>query len=352
MVPCPGQFRRLTSHQPHALVGWQLTSDPEGLRNLFGLSALPELELPQWLSVPSMDGSPLDEGILTLWPIKEEDSLVSAELFLHGGAGVTEGFETSLRHHGWNRETKTILQAQSSLLHAQSPLQARVALARLKQTPAQWLHSRSWETEYSLIELKAQLLRWKPWTTLCASPPRIVLAGPPNSGKSSIFNAWLQKEKVTVSPYAGTTRDSVEAGILLGEGANSFEVTLVDTAGLGGTCEGIDQEAQLLSAQEIQRAWCVIEVLDLSQKTSPQSKFPSFSGHHLKVAHRADLPPAWTVPTGESWMVGSVLTEGSAWIQRLVKAFWDWVPPCFPLDFPLPTNEQEWDDLLMGLSEN
>lgn len=44
--------------------------------------------------------------------------------------------------------------------------------------------------------------------------PVVVLAGPPNAGKSTLFNALLGRERVVVSPEPGTTRDAVEADLL------------------------------------------------------------------------------------------------------------------------------------------
>lgn len=55
-----------------------------------------------------------------------------------------------------------------------------------------------------------------------------VLAGPPNSGKSSLFNALVGQERAIVTEVAGTTRDALEAAVSVG----GFPFRLVDTAGL------------------------------------------------------------------------------------------------------------------------
>ncbi|HSL72275.1 MAG TPA: tRNA modification GTPase, partial [Longimicrobiales bacterium] len=56
----------------------------------------------------------------------------------------------------------------------------------------------------------------------------IVFAGPPNAGKSSLFNALLGQERAIVTEIPGTTRDAIEHTSMIGE----WPVRLVDTAGL------------------------------------------------------------------------------------------------------------------------
>src|SRR5690606_19264563 len=62
---------------------------------------------------------------------------------------------------------------------------------------------------------------------------RVVIAGPPNAGKSALFNRLLGHGRAIVSPVPGTTRDYVEAELQLG----GQELVIVDTAGLRGATE-------------------------------------------------------------------------------------------------------------------
>ena len=77
----------------------------------------------------------------------------------------------------------------------------------------------------------------------------VVLAGPPNAGKSSLMNALLGEMRAIVSDMPGTTRDSIEEGLDIG----GWPVRLVDTAGLRDCADGVEAEgvrrAGLLAAR-------------------------------------------------------------------------------------------------------
>ncbi len=66
----------------------------------------------------------------------------------------------------------------------------------------------------------------------------VVLAGPPNAGKSSLLNALARRDVAIVSPIAGTTRDAIEVRLDLG----GIPVVLVDTAGLRESGDEIEAE--------------------------------------------------------------------------------------------------------------
>ena len=87
----------------------------------------------------------------------------------------------------------------------------------------------------------------------------VVLAGPPNAGKSSLMNALLGESRVLVSDTPGTTRDSVEAWLDI----DGWPVRLVDTAGLRESAdaieaEGVERAERLIADADV--------VLDLSRQ--------------------------------------------------------------------------------------
>lgn len=65
----------------------------------------------------------------------------------------------------------------------------------------------------------------------------MVIAGPPNAGKSSLFNALLGRQRALVTPIPGTTRDAIEATLDIG----AWPVRLVDTAGLRETEDVVER---------------------------------------------------------------------------------------------------------------
>lgn len=85
---------------------------------------------------------------------------------------------------------------------------------------------------------------------------RVVLAGLPNAGKSTLFNALSRTDDAIVSSVAGTTRDYLSARIDCGK----LTVELVDTAGLDESGTGIDGFAQQLGGDQVGEAdlvlWC------------------------------------------------------------------------------------------------
>lgn len=95
---------------------------------------------------------------------------------------------------------------------------------------------------------------------------RIALVGAANAGKSSLFNALLNKQRAIVTNIAGTTRDSIEAGMLL-EGSN---VTFIDTAGIRETDDVIEQHGIDRSFQEVVQADIVVLVFDASYNYSAE----------------------------------------------------------------------------------
>lgn len=87
---------------------------------------------------------------------------------------------------------------------------------------------------------------------------RVALAGPPNAGKSSLMNAFAQRERSIVTPEPGTTRDIVEEKVLM----KGLPAVVVDTAGLREAENIAEAEGVKRAQQAIEEADIVLLVID------------------------------------------------------------------------------------------
>jgi len=109
----------------------------------------------------------------------------------------------------------------------------------------------------------------------------VVLAGPPNAGKSTLLNALARRDVAIVSPVAGTTRDAIEVHCDLG----GLPVVIVDTAGLRESTDIIEQEGV---ARARARARDADVVLWLVPPEGGEGEAPA-ARRVVRVATKADL---------------------------------------------------------------
>jgi tRNA modification GTPase len=98
------------------------------------------------------------------------------------------------------------------------------------------------------------LLETAPAVELARDGALVVIAGPPNVGKSSLFNALLGEQRAIVTPIPGTTRDAIEVRLQLG----NWPIRLVDTAGLRETSELVEQLGIEVSQRYAQAAHVIL----------------------------------------------------------------------------------------------
>jgi len=112
----------------------------------------------------------------------------------------------------------------------------------------------------------------------------VVLAGPPNAGKSSLMNALLEENRAIVSETPGTTRDSIEEWLDL----DGWPVRLVDTAGLRETCDAIEAEGVKRAETLIGRADIVIRLLP-AQEAGECDESVATTGREIRVTSKCDV---------------------------------------------------------------
>ena len=98
------------------------------------------------------------------------------------------------------------------------------------------------------------LLATRPQAVLGRDGVTVVLAGAPNAGKSSLFNALLGESRAIVSEVPGTTRDAIE--VLLDD--DPWPIRLVDTAGLRDTGDALERLGMEVSARRLAEAQVVV----------------------------------------------------------------------------------------------
>lgn len=249
------------------------------------------------------DGTPIDRGLYTVFPAPASytgDDVV--ELSCHGGLAVPARLVAALEAAGaraaapgeftrravLNRKLD-LLQAEAvgDLIDATAPAQARAALSQLEGSLSRRLEA----LRAALVELHAllgyeidfpdeddgpvplgrigaeavavrgrieQLLATAPAGERLREGALVVLAGRPNAGKSSLFNALLGSERALVTEVAGTTRDAIEAPT----DAMGWPIRLVDTAGLWEPADAIDRLGVGVSRRWLAAADLVLLCID------------------------------------------------------------------------------------------
>ncbi|HVF37861.1 MAG TPA: tRNA uridine-5-carboxymethylaminomethyl(34) synthesis GTPase MnmE [Sphingomicrobium sp.] len=166
-----------------------------------------------------------------------------------------------------------------------------------------------WASADDLVQLTAEMNR------LLAAPRveplrdgiRVVVAGPPNAGKSSIINALAQSERAIVTPVPGTTRDVIEVPLAIG----GVPFLLVDTAGLRESSDQVESIGIARARSEIGRA-------DLLLWLGEPGEAPDHP-ERLQIAAKADLGQvAEGMPV--SSITGAGLDDLATWLIARSKS--------------------------------
>ncbi len=295
----------------------------------------------------------IDRGLYLVFPgPRSETGEDMIELQCHGGLAVPARLLAALERAGarpahpgeFTRRAVMngkldLLQAEAigDLVEAEAPAQAAAALTQLEGG----LSRRIAELRSGLIELLALLaydvdfpeeddgpvprerieaaraavaagvsglLGTAPLAERIRRGALVVLAGPPNAGKSSLFNALLGAERALVTEVPGTTRDAIEAHVdFLG-----WPIRLVDTAGLGETSDRIESLGQEMSRRFLGGADLVV-VCHEGGHGRGERRLGDWAVAGLEVRTKADLGGE-----GAGLPVSAVTGDGLAELKRAI----------------------------------
>jgi tRNA modification GTPase len=169
------------------------------------------------------------------------------------------------------------------------------------------------------------LLLTAPVGEIVRSGAIVVIAGPPNAGKSSLFNAFLGRERAIVTEIPGTTRDALEAVL----DVQPWPLRLIDTAGIRETIDtverlGIEVSLRYLSAADVVLA-CGSTAAEVEETVHAVESITEAAV--IPVRTKSDLTPGGPeyIAEGEPlWAVSAVTSQGIApLLQRIVQVLAD-----------------------------
>nr|WP_269433344.1 MULTISPECIES: tRNA uridine-5-carboxymethylaminomethyl(34) synthesis GTPase MnmE [unclassified Sphingopyxis] len=316
----------LSSGMPPAAIGVVRVSGPRSGAALEALAG--RLPVPRRASLAELkdaNGAPLDRALLLWFPGQAtatgEDL---AELHLHGGRAVVAAVEAALgampglrraeagefTRRAFDNGRIDLAEAEglADLLAAETESQRKQAMAmasgHVSRAVEVWqgrllglMAGAEAELNFAdeddvdvvdgcahrlcegMSSLAADMSEWlaRPAAEVIAEGLSVVIAGPPNAGKSTLINALAKRELAIVSPVAGTTRDVIETALALDGIAMRFS----DTAGLRATSA---DEIEMIG---IDRAKAAVEAADILLWLGPPKEAPDHP-RAILVAAQAD----------------------------------------------------------------
>lgn len=244
------------------------------------------------------------------------------KLAIDAGARLAEPGEFTLRAYLNGRMDLVQAEAVADLINAVTPQQARAAMDQLDGTltgaitkihstlfgliarceasldfPDEGFHFVQQDEVRSTLERivadLGALIGSASRGRLLREGRTVVLAGRPNTGKSSLFNALLGRDRAIVTPIPGTTRDVLSEPVdMLG-----VPVTLIDTAGLRVSTDPIEQEGVARAGAARAGAAMTLLVLDGSADLSDTDLsllHEESPGRRVVAINKGDLAPGFT----------------------------------------------------------
>ena len=218
-----------------------------------------------------VDGAPIDEVLLRIIPASESfTGEETAEICCHGGSAVVESVLEALARRGVKRVEANDLLRRAVETGRIDPIREeayRLLPTALTEPAARMLLDQAQGALSRALQEGQNVLSSAALGIALTSPHRIVLAGRPNAGKSTLFNALVEEDRVIVSDEPGTTRDPVREFIAI----EGVPFQLCDTAGVeeGRKLDLLEMLSEKRTHEEILAADLVIFLHDATIGVRP-----------------------------------------------------------------------------------
>jgi tRNA modification GTPase len=175
---------------------------------------------------------------------------------------------------------------------------------------------------------------------------RVAIAGPPNAGKSTLFNRLARREAAIVSPFPGTTRDVLELHLDLG----GYPVTVLDTAGIRESEDPVEREGVRRATEQALAADLVLWVVDATEGSwrepcRASDPIEASSGTAVWVLlNKIDLVPRAQrslAGAGDGEPVRLISGATGEGLDELVSALTQFCEEYFPAEPALVTRERQ-----------
>lgn len=252
----------------------------------------------------------------------------TVEFSCHGGAAVVDRVLVALEAAGALRaETAELLERAVETgaldrIRAEAwtllPQAATELAARVLQDQADGALSAA-VAKLSAPRDAERLLSTSPLGQGLARARRVVLAGSPNVGKSTLFNALVREDRALVSPVAGTTRDPVRQRIAI----DQVPFELIDTAGVDAPRDLLEQLSIERTQRELKDADAVLFVFDAEAGAQgPELRFLESLGHPRVILAVNKIDAGAKKPLLEALPVSAKTGQGLDELRRrLLRAF-------------------------------
>ena len=302
--------------------------------------------------LPSETASQASGESVVIAPISDQ----KFEIHCHGGVAATARIIDDLeslgvtvvdpRDQAWNPAVPVVIrEAQGVLSRCLTARTAAIAMDQVRGAMRDWCESvltacDTADARNDAADTKGtawiqkdaqQMLKTADFGVRLSDRFSVVLAGPPNVGKSSLINAIVGYDRSITMDLAGTTRDVLHADTII----DGIAVRLSDTAGMRQSAGAIEHQGIVKAQQATRNADVVVWVYEAGKDDDFEqfTLLEADSAKVIRVLNKADLlSGSETLPKPETDFqtdLQTVATTGSG-VPELMQAIWDAVVGTFP----------------------